>query len=312
MANLVHNELTERYLKRSSLFWKFARDAKFAKWQQEARSAAWRNLQWTWDELGISDDARQVAERRGFVPSEVFAHPEVLRKNPDLQKYYRLLACLPAKGLAQIRIKGERGDRLLNMCILLNRFLSRLLIQTGRPSRELLLRTIYAEAGSEWQGTWVNDIGQVAALELEQIIADFASKRNLIALDAGDLESQQENIILLKSGTTIVFGSEPDVECRNAQKELICVIEIKGSADKAGAQTRLGETKKSFTKAKLENPRCVTIFLPSVLTPAVESQLKTERDIDKVFELLPIFKDEAKRAAFLDELFRFCLREKLP
>src|SRR2546425_7373425 len=94
MPNLIHSELTDRYLKRSSLFWKFARDAKFAKWQQEARSAAWRNLQWTWDELGISDDARQVAERRGFVPSEVFAHPEVLRKNPDLQKYYRLLACL--------------------------------------------------------------------------------------------------------------------------------------------------------------------------------------------------------------------------
>src|SRR5205823_3253718 len=86
-------------------FWKFARDAKFARWQQEARSAAWRNLQWSWDELGISDDARQVAERLGFVPSEVFAHPEVLRKSPDLQKYYRLLACLPAKGLARFALK---------------------------------------------------------------------------------------------------------------------------------------------------------------------------------------------------------------
>src|SRR5256885_9649407 len=311
MANLVHNELTERYLKRSSLFWKFARDAKFAKWQQEARSAAWQNLQWSWDELGISDDARQVAERIGFVPSEVFAHPEVLRKSPDLQKYYRLLACLPAKGLAQIRIKGERSDRLLNLCILLNRFLSRLVTQTGRTSRDLLLRTIYAEAGSEWQGTWVNDIGQVAALDLEKIISDFADEKKLIAVNTGDLSVQEENLIVLKSGTTIIFGSEPDVECRNAQKELICVIEIKGSADKAGAQTRLGETKKSFTKAKLENPRCVTIFLPSILTPAVKAQLKTERDIDKVFELLPIFKEESKRAAFLDELFRFCLRERL-
>ena len=101
------------------------------------------------------------------------------------------------------------------------------------------------------------------------------------------------------------------MECRNKKRELICVIEIKGSTDKAGAQTRLGETKKSFTKAKLENPRCHTIFLPSVLTPAVEKQLKTEREIDQVFDLLAILKDEEKRAAFLEELFKFHLREKI-
>jgi hypothetical protein len=109
----------------------------------------------------------------------------------------------------------------------------------------------------------------------------------------------------------ILFGSEPDVECRNNKNELICVIEIKGSADKAGAQTRLGETKKSFTKAKLENPRCVTIFLPSILTSAVEKQLQTERDIDKVFNLLAILKDQVKQKEFLTELFKFILRENI-
>lgn len=231
-GKLVHNELAERYLKRSLLFWKFARDAKFAKWQRDARSGSWENLEWNWQELGISDDARQTASGLGFVPSEVFAHPDVLKKFPDLQNYYRLLACLPGKGLAQIKIKGERGDRILNLCILLNRFLSKLLIQTGRTSRELLLRTIYAEAGSEWQGTWVDDIGQVAAFELEKIISDFAGEKGLVALDSGELRPEEENVIFLKNGTTIVFGSEPDVECRNGEKDLTCVIEIKGSADK--------------------------------------------------------------------------------
>lgn len=118
--SLVHTELAERYLKRASLFWKFSRDAKFAKWQREARSASWRNLVWNWSDLGISAEARDAAERLGFVPSEVFAHPEVIQRTPDLQKYYRLLACLPAKGLAQIRIKGAKQDRLLNICILLS------------------------------------------------------------------------------------------------------------------------------------------------------------------------------------------------
>jgi hypothetical protein len=211
MPSLVHTELTDRYLKRASLFWKFSRDAKFAKWQREARAASWCQLRWQWEQFGISPEAREAAERQGFVPTEVFAHPEVIRKNPDLQKYYRLLACLPAKGLGQIRIHGAKEDRLLNLCILLNRFLSRLLLQTGRTDREILLRTIYAEAGSEWQGTWVNNIGQIAALELDKIITQFAEQRDLVALEPADLATQEENVLLLKSGTSIVFGSEPDV-----------------------------------------------------------------------------------------------------
>ena len=47
------------------------------------------------------------------------------------------------------------------------------------------------------------------------------------------------------------------------------------------------------------------------MTPAVEEQLRSERDIDKVFDLLDIFKDEVKRNAFLQELFKFILREQV-
>jgi hypothetical protein len=41
----------------------------------------------------------------------------------------------------------------------------------------------------------------------------------------------------------------------------------------------------------------------------VKKQLKTERDIDQVFDLLDIFRDKRKRSAFLTELFKFRLRE---
>ena len=170
---------------------------------------------------------------------------------------------------------------------------------------------MHAEAGSEWQGTWVNNIGKASALELERIITQFAAKKRLVAIPIANAPTPEENVVVLKSGTTIVFGSEPDVEFRSAAKELICVIEIKGSADKAGAQTRLGETKKSFAKAKRENPRSHTIFLPSITTKAVKMQLETERDIDQVFDLLDIFRDARKRSAFLVELFTFRLREKI-
>jgi hypothetical protein len=59
------------------------------------------------------------------------------------------------------------------------------------------------------------------------------------------------------------------------------------------------------------NPRCHTIFLPSVQTPSVLKQLKTERDIDQVFDLLAILRNKLKRIEFLEALFKFRLREKI-
>ena len=308
MPDHLRDELRQRYLARAILFWKCTKDSKFAKLQQLARSAAWMNLSWDRQLLGITDEAASAAQAFGFVPTEVFVHPDVVNSHPELFEYYRLLACLPRKGMAQIKTYTSSKDYLAR-CVLLNGFISELISNTSRLTRELVLRTLFAEAGSEWQGTWVNNIGLVAAQQLEKLIVDYARSKQLV----DDLKTQEvsesENTIVLKSGTTITFGSEPDVECRNAQRDLLCVMEIKGSADKAGAQSRLGETKKSFTKAKTKNPRCVTIFLPTIVTPAVEDQLRTERDIDKVFNLLAIFKDAGKQEDFLKELFTFILRE---
>lgn len=311
--------MIRRYQARSFLFWKFSREAKFVRWQKEARNAAWGKLEWDCKKLAISEEGKEAAEMFGFIPSEVFAHPEVIKSKPELLEYYRLLSCLSAKGLGQIKkalklnkknIPSE-DERLLRLCKLLNEFLSNALARTASTNREGMLRTIFAEAGSEWQGTWVNQIGNLSAQELAMHISSFARDHDLVDAVKTEAAADEANCLVLKSGSVIRFGSEPDVEFRNANKELVCVIEIKGSADTAGAQTRLGETKKSFTKAKLTNPRCVTIFLPSVLTAAVEKQLLTERDIDKVFNLLAIFRDAGKRKEFMTELFKFILREPL-
>jgi hypothetical protein len=310
MPEHIQSELAARYLLRSVLFWRRVRDSRFREWQRRARSAAWKNVVWDWSELGISEKARTVADSLEFIPSEVFAHPDIISADPELAGYYRLMACIPNKGIAQITSAAARNDPLM-FCRFLNGFLSSLLALAAKPNRENLLNTIFAEAGSEWQGTWVNSIGSEAAKTLEQFLKSYAEEKALLDTAATAKLNKTKRGIVLKSGTILRFGSEPDVECRNNERELICVIEIKGSTDKAGAQTRLGETKKSFTKAKLENPRCHTIFLPSVLTPAVEKQLKTEREIDQVFDLLAILKDEEKRAAFLKELFKFHLRENI-
>lgn len=317
MADFLQNELVQRYLKRSALFWKFSREVRFARWQKEARSASWKALKWDCSKLGITSEGKVAAERLGFSPSEVFAHPEVLQEKPELFDYYRLLACLSHKGLGQIRSKLGLSKKsfkspeefCLRLCVLINRFTSNALERTASASREALIRTMFAEAGSEWQGTWVNQIGELAAQEIEKLIVNFTQSKKLVDDAKTEAAADEGNVLILKSGVSIRFGSEPDVEFRSVERDLLCVIEIKGSADKAGAQTRLGETKKSFTKAKHENPRCVTIFLPSVLTPAVEKQLRSERDIDKIFNLLEVCNDESERSRFLMEIFKFILRE---
>ncbi|MEO5804032.1 MAG: hypothetical protein ABIR24_10925 [Verrucomicrobiota bacterium] len=63
---------------------------------------------------------------------------------------------------------------------------------TATVNREGLLNTVYAEAGSEWQGSWVNAISQLADQELENVIKTFALKNNLL-----DAESTGENRKLL-------------------------------------------------------------------------------------------------------------------
>ena len=317
MADFLQNELVQRYLKRSALFWKFSREARFARWQKDVRAAAWKTLTWDCSKFGITSEGKAAAERLGFSPTEVFAHPEVVREKPELFDYYRLLACVSNKGLGQIRAKlglhrknfDSPEEFCLRLCVLINRFMCNALERTASANREALIRTMFAEAGSEWQGTWVNQIGELAAQEIEKIIANFAQANHLVDDARTEAAADEGNVLILKSGASIRFGAEPDVEFRNPKKELVCVIEIKGSADKAGAQTRLGETKKSFTKAKRQNPRCVTIFVPSVLTPAVEEQLRSERDIDKIFNLLEVCHDKAEQLRFLNELFKFILRE---
>jgi len=87
-----------------------------------AVSVMWRNPVWDWEELCVSNLARQTAQFLDFVPNEIFAHPQALADAPELKEYYRSLACLSAKTLAQIISANERHtpyvlSRFLNVVI---------------------------------------------------------------------------------------------------------------------------------------------------------------------------------------------------
>ncbi|MGA2175306.1 MAG: hypothetical protein ABSH38_10025 [Verrucomicrobiota bacterium] len=148
MTQDITSALQEQFLARSRSFWHCIQASRFEQLREIAQRAMWRNLVWDWDELCISNLARQTAQLLDFVPSEVFAHPQALADAPALEEYYRILACLSANKLAQIISVDERHtpfalSRFLNVVI--SSRLEGMAIDSGQS----LLYTIFAE--TEWQ-----------------------------------------------------------------------------------------------------------------------------------------------------------------
>jgi hypothetical protein len=176
---------------------------------------------------------------------------------------------------------------------------------------------IPAEIGAEIQGTWVNIIGRGAAGRVEKMIKEEAREREwLDRIDQEQLETrsggkkQKRRHVRLRltNGWTITFADEPDVAIRDTRSVLRSAIEIKGSLDKAGAQTRYGEAKKSFSKALKEHAQCETIYLASCFTDAVREQIDSDAYVRKTFNLVDIFAEDRKKAEFLYELFVHIIR----
>lgn len=313
--------LTKSYIARAKLFSTTIKEKKIAHLTDRVKNLPPQNLSWDFSEIGITEKAFNLVKKASINPFHVFCHPKVLLEEPDLIEYYRNLAAISRKGLGQIlsgklpRANKEKMlDRYRIIAETLNRLISVVVENVSKGfSLSLAQEIILAEIGTEVQGTWVNKIGQGAARAVENIIQSYANKKGFIS----SIEKQtvvlkskkrKQTHIILKNGWQIIFGNEPDVAVRNSKDKLQVAIEIKGSMDRAGAQTRLGEAKKSFAKAKTENAHCLTIYLASCFTDAVMKQLKTEREIDKHFNLVDILYDEENKQEFLRELFHYQIR----
>jgi len=178
---------------------------------------------------------------------------------------------------------------------------------------DLAHQVIIAEIGTEIQGSWVNLIGQGAARNVEEMILQQArrhrwlQKSHRTVLRAGRKRRRQLELFL-RNGWRIIFSSEPDVAVYDSKGVLRAAVEIKGSMDKAGAQTRYGEAKKSFSKALRENPRCETFYLASCFTQAVLQQIKEDGQVRQVFNLADVLSNVSRRQEFLDELFTYVIR----
>lgn len=298
--------LTKAYTARAKLFHRETYAAKIDLLIAEIDTIEHVNLHWDKKSLGISETSFARVKKAGGLPHQVFAHPEIITQRPHLIAYYRNLATISKKGISQILFStnrfesGERRDLkpddALRMCIVFNQIMSGVIDDIADYSVEVSRKAILAEIGAQLQGTWVNLIGQGATKAVENLLNDYVTRENI----GNRVERRQ---LQLHNGWSVIFGSGPDVAFFDSKGMKQIAIEIKGSLDVAGAQTRYGEAKKSFAKQIAENPRCHTIYLASCFTDAVIDQIRADGQVRDWFNLTSILYDEEERSRFLSKIF---------
>lgn len=298
--------LTKAYAARAQLFHTGVRASEIDLLIAEIDSIDHSKLDWTSRDIGVSQDAISHIAQAGGQPHQVFAHPDVIVHRPHLIGYYRNVATISKKGVGQMLFSTEvyesgHANRMEpadadKICRTLNRILSAVIEEVPDYTVDLSRQAALAEIGTELQGTWANTIGQGAASSVRRILAEHIEEAKIgTCPDTGDLK--------LNNGWKIVFASEPDVAFFDGAGTKRIAIEIKGSLDKAGAQTRYGEAKKSFAKQVDENPRCHTVYLASCFTDAVIEQIQRDAQVREWFNLTSILYDPTEKQRFLSRIF---------
>ena len=298
--------LTRSYTLRAILFHRELRQRGIGRLIAEINSVPSGDLKWNLKRLGISLSAFQRVAAIGTSPHLVFAHPDVLASRPHLVAYYRNSATIPNKAMGQVLFSTARYESgaakamsaydASRLCRVINTILSGVIEALPDYQVQESRDAILAEVGSEIQGTWANWVGQRASVAVENLIWNHIESHHL-----GHRAARRQ--YALNNGWSIVYGSEPDVAFFDVKGVKRIAIEIKGSLDVAGAQTRYGEARKSFGKQLAENPRCHTIYLASCFTDAVVRQIRSDGQVRAWYNLTSILSDKREQFRFLLQLF---------
>ncbi|MGH2515386.1 MAG: XcyI family restriction endonuclease [Ktedonobacterales bacterium] len=293
---------------------------------------------YSWDERGeweVGEDAFSfVARRPDLHLIQVFCHPKLLREHPRLVAYYRNIAALSQKGVGYLvgfdvkKVESDREGRFsvtheqaLNLARLFNEHIS-LIVDSSLQSitREDLYGILLTSTGAQIDGSWRNAIGEEAEKVVQRLVVKEAKARNLLAAllpkvgqgvevyDPAKIEAQLGHIelyrgIMLTNRTSILFSSDPDVFLLDVSGKTICVVEVKGGADPAGALERYGAAKKSFDEARRSNANVVTILAASCITPEVRSRIAADPLISSYYNLTEILSEEGVYARFMGQIY---------
>lgn len=215
------------------------------------------------DTLVSPRDLAQLASR-GIRGELLFAVPCLLRANPKLLGYYRLLLgfsqkefynkgklarleVLESKGELPGRVAGEMEELCRGLVLRASEMANT--IGFGRITKELLDDLTLLTLGPQLRGSRNTRIGKAANEAvfhiIERIVHHALSKSTNTRLE-----------LLNASGrpVSIAFSADPDIsvteEISAKTVKPVVAIEIKGGADKSNIWNRLGEAEKSHQSAK--------------------------------------------------------------
>ena len=261
----------------------------------------------------ISEHAWEYIRASAVDPKLVFAHPVLLRAYPQVSQYYRGIALLPQKRVADIVgsvVAWEQGTRKTpinevrskDVARLYNAVISSIIEGTTNWTLENGYRNIVANMGIGLDGIFRNIIGRDAEDLIRTRIRNWLTRQHLIVQ-----QNDEATEFLLPRGYSMRYGSEPDVLFRqdsNGNMQVVATIEIKGGKDSAGALERLGAVQKSFEDTP---PNCVNMLVAGVVTTEMRSRLE-RMGVGRVFLLDDLAHDGKNWIGFLNEVFHYTVR----
>jgi len=202
--------------------------------------------------------------RHGLRGELVFAVPIVLKANPRLLAYYRLLLGYSQKEFFNTKtgasafktmeakgyLSARTGEQLTEFCKALNLVAAMLVEGIGldRVSRNLLDDLTLLTFGPQLRGGANVRRGSDATLKVFEIIHDIVRKA-VKATTANHIEVRNA----ARRTVLIEFAADPDIIIRERMTKglrNIIAIEIKGGTDFSNIHNRLGEAEKSHQKAR--------------------------------------------------------------
>ncbi len=261
------------------------------------------------DEYMISVSAWDHIMTLGIEPKVVFAHPTILQAHPTTSLYYRGLALLSRKRVAQLATQittWETGnqpfqvnfEKTKKVACVYNTMISSIIEGSTDWTLDNGYRNILATMGITLDGSFRNRIGSQAEDLVKDRIISWLKEKGLIMPNIYDVRKYS-----LPSDTIMIFGLEPDINfVRNNRS--VATIEIKGGRDPAGALERLGAMTKSFS----ETPSgCINFLIAGVVTPEMRNRLE-QMGMIKVYLLDDISHDGPHWDDFTNEVFHHSLR----
>ncbi len=204
----------------------------------------------------------------------VFPVPEILKANPHLLGYYRLLLGFSQKvfytsasGLARFKPLEERGTigktqgaALADLCRALSTSAHSLVQGVGTLSATSIHDLTLLTLGPQLRGGKLNLLGSKATQRVFDLIR--STVRSAI-ISSTPLKLELRNA----AGRAVVveFSADPDITIRESlpsgDYRNLVAIEIKGGRDVSNVHNRIGEAEKSHQKARKEGfTECWTII----------------------------------------------------